>query len=117
MIATDEADTFFFANGHDNNDDGNAIDVIVGFSDEDTIKIRTDGKQFQGEGFDVNRGVIGEVTTDNIDDFADFLNDRDGANEAYYNEDTNSSVLVYDHNSNGTGYITIVLWDSDNLIA
>jgi hypothetical protein len=127
-FATAAADSFHMDSRHAAEDgtqgtnDGDAHGkVIVGFGADDQMTFRIDGKFFEGSdlpGRNDNQATIG---FDDLDELASFLNrgDKDAGDlsQAYYDEDTNSSVFVIDDSPGNNGdELTIVLYDSGDLL-
>jgi len=111
LIGTGEPDEFFFDERDVANDEGDAVDVVFGFDEDDALCFRTDGF-FGGS----NKARFAH---DEIDDLAAFLNIKGDDNGADYEADINSTVLTldFDHHTNPDANQIIVLWDSGNLLA
>lgn len=100
----------------------NHVNVVLGFNSGDTLNFRIDGGYFSGLVEDLpdvdvngtNRAVIGY---DGVDELGAYINTLGGSNSAYYDAVTNSTVLTIDDSpANPNDNLTIVLWDSDNLL-
>ncbi|MEM7766913.1 MAG: hypothetical protein AAF253_05430 [Pseudomonadota bacterium] len=112
------AETATFASG-----DGGNVDVLVGFNQDDRLAFDLGSQAL--DGFDFSRygdATDSSVGFSRIDKLGDYLNDLsaadpDNLSAAYFDADTNSTVLVIDETPGQDGdELSIVLWDSGDLI-
>lgn len=109
--------------GTGNTDDGlDHVNVVLGFNSGDSLNFRIDGGYFSGlaeslPDVDVNGGNKAVVGYDGIDELGAYINTLGGANKAFHDAATNSTILTIDDSpSNPDDNVTIVLWDSGNLL-
>lgn len=117
LIGTAGVNTFFFDGRHDNNDEPEHVDAIIGFGSEDQLSFRLDGGFFEDFDYKTINNNQALVAAENIDVLGAFLGAKGGENAAFYNQATNSTVLVIDDNpTNPSDNLTIVLYDAGNLL-
>ncbi|MEO0999424.1 MAG: hypothetical protein AAFW69_02285, partial [Pseudomonadota bacterium] len=117
LIGASGAERFQFDSRHANNDEGAHVDAIIGFGAGDSLTFRIDGGFFTGFEFKTINNNQAAVAFDDIDSLGAFLNGKGGENDARFDAETNSTILVLDDSPGNPGdELTIVLWDTGDLL-